>query len=558
MHGAVSRLVLVGILGWWMAAGAPRGEAAPLAKVSPARLAAAAASAFCPFCSAVNMTFAEQMKTNDVVVIARLLEAPKPVTNVDDELPKAQLEVIRVFKGERFIQSGTRFEALLVGAYPADQEFLVMGVDPPFLVWSTPMKSTPRLVEYLEAIQELPDKGPDRLVFFQEYFEDAESALAFDAYDEFATSTYEDLIAMKDRMDRPKLLKYIQDPEVPTNRRRLYFTMLGVCGQPDDIEVLEQLITSEDRNQRAGLDALVACYLSLKGADGLPLIEKEFLSNEEVDFVDTLAAVSSIRFHGTEATIIPRERLVASIRLILERPKLADMVIPDLARWEDWSVMDRLVTMFKEAEPQNNWLRVPIIQYLMACPLPAAKERLEELRQIDPEAVRRASFFSDFGFGDGSEQPTAKSPAAEPVDATAGKGAALTGEVQVVLRPSLPEFGPDEPAPEDLGSDDGLVGTPLEPLESFPAEPTRSKNVEETGSLRVGTPSVGRSMALEPAPPRVDRPEFVSRPASESRENPNQSPSPRLWWAVVPIAVSGVMFALIWSVINGWFLRLLY
>ena len=32
---------------------------------------------------------------------------------------------------------------------------------------------------------------------------------------------------------------------------------------------------------------------------------------------------------------------------MLDRPQLADLVIPDLARWEDWSVMDRLVELFK-------------------------------------------------------------------------------------------------------------------------------------------------------------------------------------------------------------------
>ena len=31
----------------------------------------------CPFCSAVNLTFTEQLKSNDVVVIARLLKVPE-------------------------------------------------------------------------------------------------------------------------------------------------------------------------------------------------------------------------------------------------------------------------------------------------------------------------------------------------------------------------------------------------------------------------------------------------------------------------------------------------
>ena len=34
---------------------------------------------------------------------------------------------------------------------------------------------------------------------------------------------------------------------------------------------------------------------------------------------------------------------------MLDRPELADLVIPDLARWKDWASMDRLVQMFKDA-----------------------------------------------------------------------------------------------------------------------------------------------------------------------------------------------------------------
>ena len=67
--------------------------------------------------------------------------------------------------------------------------------------------------------------------------------------------------------------------------------------------------------------------------------------------------------------------------MMLERPQLADLVIPDLARWEDWSVMDRLVDLFKNANDDSNWVRVPVINYLRACPLPAAKERIDRIGQ---------------------------------------------------------------------------------------------------------------------------------------------------------------------------------
>jgi len=52
-----------------------------------------------------------------------------------------------------------------------------------------------------------------------------------------------------------------------------------------------------------------------------------------------------------------------------------------------------LVDLFVKADPDNNWVRVPVVNYLRACPLPTAKKALEKLEAIDPESVRRANTF---------------------------------------------------------------------------------------------------------------------------------------------------------------------
>ncbi len=60
----------------------------------------------------------------------------------------------------------------------------------------------------------------------------------------------------------------------------------------------------------------------------------------------------------------------------------------DLARWQDWTVIDRVVELFKNTDRQTaSFVRVPAINYLRACPLPRAKTLVEELRKIDPSAV---------------------------------------------------------------------------------------------------------------------------------------------------------------------------
>ena len=124
----------------------------------------------CPFCSAVNLTFTEQLKSNDVVVIAKLLKIPPMSDDPDAELPKAEFEVVDVIKGEKWVRPEMKFRTLLVGRYPEGQQFMVMGIDPPAVAWSTPMKASERVIAYLRKLEGLPKSGPERLEFFQKYF----------------------------------------------------------------------------------------------------------------------------------------------------------------------------------------------------------------------------------------------------------------------------------------------------------------------------------------------------------------------------------------------------
>ena len=182
----------------------------------------------CPFCTSVAMTFTDQLSGQDVVVAAKLVELPELPEKPGSDLPRATFEITNVLKGKQFVDVGMEFKALLVGRYKPGKEFLVMGVDPPSIVWTTPIKASDRLIQYLEDIQTLPESGADRLAFFQDYFEDEVSSIAFDAYDEFAKAPYQDLIDLKDRMDRQKLIDWVKDPETAINRRRLYLSLIHI------------------------------------------------------------------------------------------------------------------------------------------------------------------------------------------------------------------------------------------------------------------------------------------------------------------------------------------
>jgi hypothetical protein len=269
--------------------------------------------------------------------------------------------------------------------------FLVMGIGAKDLAWSAPISTSERAQRYIINALDLPKEGPDRLAYFEDYLEDSEDMLARDAYDEFAKAPFGALKDLGERIQHDNLGKWIKDEKVTPSHRRLYLTMLSVCGTDKDAEMLEAMIKGDDKLARTALDALLAAYLTLKGPDGMPLVEDKYLKNEKAEYTDTYSAIMALRFHGQEEKVISKERLVEGFRHMLDRPQLADLVISDLARWEDWSVVDRLVKMFKESEEESSWARVPIINYLRACPLPKAKEELAQLSKDYPDVVKQAN-----------------------------------------------------------------------------------------------------------------------------------------------------------------------
>jgi hypothetical protein len=304
----------------------------------------------------------------------------------------------------------------------------------------------------------LPEAGVERLVFFQEHLEDEDPLLAQDSYDEFARAPYADVIALGPQMKRERLLEWINDPTVGPSGRRLYLTMLGICGKPEDVAMLEELLQydyqlmkpgiaatialtgavgvapgmglmdemvhADERRKKESLDALIACYLKLKGPSGLELVNEKFLGNPTVEYKHLHSAIMALRFHGEETDVLPREKLLESMRLALDHKEFADQVIPDLTRWEDWDVMPRLVKMFKES-PKDDWIRQPVASFvLVAAEQPGAvgeqaKATVEELEALDAETVERARSLSAFSFLAKAADPAASAAAAASTAAPA-------------------------------------------------------------------------------------------------------------------------------------------
>jgi hypothetical protein len=422
-------------------------------------LAGAASALACPFCSVESRTLTEEIDGATAAVLAKLVaDAPPISTDPDNDDPdsgKATFQIVEVLRGDDRVNVGDEIKVVYFGEGERDKTFFVsgVGVENDALEWLTPLPLSETAIDYIKQLPTLPASGGERLRFFQESLEHADPLLAQDAYDEFARAPYADLKELEGHMHHDKLVEWIQSADVNPSRRRLYLTMLSVCGDEGDVPMLEEMVVSdysikkpildqlvavgkalggpaeldmwteivdmEERQKKLGLDATVGCYLALRGPEGLDLIDERFLKNPKVEYTHAYMTIMALRIIGEETHAVPQERLLESMRLLLDNPEFADQVIPDLARWNDWSVLDRLTEMYK-ASDEKSYIRQPVVTYLTVASEQAgdvgdrAQVALAELEELDPEGVKKAKSLMAFGFlarargtdtGSGAQRP---------------------------------------------------------------------------------------------------------------------------------------------------------
>jgi len=522
-------------------------------------LTGATVVAACPFCTVESRTLTEEINASEAVVLAKLIADAPPIAedtdnesgfgSTDPDSGKATFQIVNVLRGEDHVKAGEEIKVVYFGEGERDKTFLIsgIGVENDGLEWTTPLPLSVTAIAYIRKLPDVPVSGGARLRFFQDYLENDDPLLAQDAYDEFARAPYSDVHELKGHMVHDRLVEWIQSPDVNPSRRRLYLTMLGVCGDKHDLPMLEQMIVSdysakkpildqmvalgqalggpfgldmwtemvdlEERQKKLGLDASVACYLTLHGADGLDLIDERFLKNPKVEYTHAYMTIMALRFHGEEGNVVPKERLLQSMRLLLDNPEFADQVIPDLARWEDWSVLDRLTEMYKNGD-EKSYVRQPVVTYLtVASEQPGdvgtrAKAALAELEKLDPEGVKKAQSLMAFGFlararstapATGATRPDSKSDSG----ATTQTDAATTG-----FEASAADLASEAADASDIPEPEGFGETPDE-AELFDDEPTE-RATDDTEA------PVAADIETPPAPTAYSRPIVIGIPLASA------------------------------------------
>jgi hypothetical protein len=419
----------------------------------------------CPFCSAPSLTMSEQVAQSDAIVLVQWVSGKmsegqsagettyeivkvvkQPDNNPKKAKPAASAElststdaIAAVDTGlapgvdsaenkitesadsaapsaepakattpsETVLQQGEKITLARYRAGKPGDLFLLMGTKGTVIEWSSPLEVTEASFQYITQAPSTEADPLQRLRYFVKFLEFPDDLVATDAYGEFANAPYKNITPLAKDLPREKILKWITDPKTPPTRLGLYGLLLGLCGNEDDAKLMAEKINEQTQDFRLGIDGIISGYLLLTGDKGLDVIDESKLRNKSAPFSETYAAMQALRFMWTYAdNKIEKERLRTSMRMLLDRPELADLVIADLARWEDWSVQDKLMTLYGAEEYNIPSIKRAIVRFMLVStkykktgdePEPErvalGKKYVETLREKDPKTVKDAERF---------------------------------------------------------------------------------------------------------------------------------------------------------------------
>ncbi len=357
----------------------------------------------CPFCSAPSLTMTEQLAQANAALLVKWTGG-QPAKDQDGGFTEYEVvEVVNQPTGSK-LAKGSKVKLVRYRAAKAGDLYMLLGTTAGAVIdWGSPIEVTEDSFAYIKnsPSPELPTK--ERLKYFLKFFEHPNPMVSTDAYGEFANAPYADITPIADLFPREKLRVWLHDPQVSPSRLGLYGLMLGLCGKDEDAAVLEKKIFEPTTEFRLGIDGIMGGYLLLTGEKGLALVEEKKLKDKKVPFSETYSAMQALRFlwqYG-DGKFEP-ERLRQSMRLLLDRPELADLVIADLARWKDWSVQDRLMAMYGQEEYDIPSIKRAVVRYMLACSkdmtaaetdVTHATQHLADLEARDPKTVSDAKRF---------------------------------------------------------------------------------------------------------------------------------------------------------------------
>ena len=357
----------------------------------------AAVVSACPLCQGPTVTLSEELAKSDAVVLASWVDGEKPSGKTFGNTTFSVVAVARMPKEERLAKGNKFVEPRFRTGKRGDLWLLFGKKDDEGINWLTAMQGSQAAFQYVADAPSPKRPAVERLEYFLRFLEAPDQTISNDAYGEFANAPWEEIVLVKAKLDRKKLSGWVASPDTHPTRLGLYGLLLGLCGNSDDAEMMKKKIEEPaGMDYRLGIDGVICGYLLLTGETGLDLIDRIKLQDKNAGKEETYSAIRAVRFMGDfGAGRISMKRVGESMREVLNRPEFADLAIADLARWKDWSIHERLASLYAKPGYDDVRTKKAIICFLVVATKakPDVQVSLDKLRKQDPKFVKETEAF---------------------------------------------------------------------------------------------------------------------------------------------------------------------
>lgn len=293
------------------------------------------------------------------------------ITNEEDNY-----EIVEVLKTNSNLKSRTKVSASLplfsgdAGKISHQTVLLTREGDNGNWVIRAPAEQAQQ-VDLFKKILLLPKDDDDaRAAFFVKYLHHDEPLLAKVAATEMSNLPYASLHHVKTELNLAKIREYLNIAG-DDGHRAFFYTLLGLCGENEDAELVEEIVQTMWRSHSAGnLSAVLAAYLEFKGDEAVKNIENLYFKDDQRTLTEIVEAVTALRLHGDTVMPSPKvnqEDVLAAYRVFLtERERLLGLVIEDLIRWQKWEFKE-IVTSLSKWDEYDVGTKKLIQDYLVLC-----------------------------------------------------------------------------------------------------------------------------------------------------------------------------------------------
>jgi len=324
--------------------------------------------------------------------------APPSGLRIDRETAASAVLAVRADDGARL-----RVVALIRGEMPEDgtiKPSWVVGLDrdagakPLLLIrarkwqsWANVGPSDAESADWLRHVAALKPatetadaEWPEVFALLLPYLENKDPTIAEIAYGGLARAPYAALRSLRDRLDLQRLRHWTADPQL-ADRRSLYTLLVGVGGDASDTARIErQLDAAWKAKDATNLGPLLAASLELRGPSRMAWIDAKYIGDRDRTRKELDAALLALSVQGGANATIPRERVIESYRLFIDRhPSLAGFVAEDLATWNYWDAGPAYIALLRSGAEQHPASRYAMLNYLRQSPQPDAKAAVGSL-----------------------------------------------------------------------------------------------------------------------------------------------------------------------------------